>query len=261
MNENGKQFKFAKQIKSSIIMPSADPKESIALALSGNTSSFHGFLILHPDMVNAKEDVHGTVPLHVAASKNNIDIIELLVRYSANLDIQDVWGNTPLLYAVDRGRLEAVSTLLKHGAKVNKPDFRGNTPLHSACRTGNLEIVRTLLKHNADPDAFDYSNMKPVQKARNYDVVEAIELEINRRKNTQANSQQLVNWVGMGIGLGVGIGIAFAKQQHIFSEHGRVEDERKRLEEEKAAALIRKNRQMQMRKQSLLAIQGHLNKK
>jgi ankyrin repeat protein len=118
-------------------------------------------------------------------------MIELLIRYGANIDIQDIWGNTPLLYAVDKEKIEAVETLLKHGAKVNLPDYRGNTPLHSACRLGNLNIVNLLLKNGADPEAYDYSNMKPVQRARKYEITEAIESEIHRRTHKEANAQQV----------------------------------------------------------------------
>lgn len=188
----------------------------------------------HPNIINVKDETNGNVALHVAASKNNVPMLELLVRKGADIDIQDIFGNAPIHYAVDKERKETTQALIKHGVRINIQDYKGNSPLHNACATGNLEIVELLLRNGADPDMLDHSNAKPGDKTKNFEVLLAIEREQNRRKNGDTAAAKIVNWMGFGVGLGIGLGIALAKQQQFYADQARLAQERKKLEEELA---------------------------
>jgi len=69
------------------------------------------------------------------------------------------WERTPLLLAADKGQTEIVALLLKKGADINvrdsldgSPLSKGNTPLIMAAYGNYLEIVKILLAHSKKPD-------------------------------------------------------------------------------------------------------------
>jgi len=114
-------------------------------------------------------DVHAVrrnagTPLHDACAKGRIDVAELLLASSANINSQAENSHlTPLHYAVKNDQQEMVRFLLSKGAKVNLiADYVpptgtpraftdcGMTPLHIAARDGYSNIVLMLLKAGAD---------------------------------------------------------------------------------------------------------------
>ena len=68
-----------------------------------------------------KVDVEGNTPLHCAASKNSsssADIVDLLVRAGADLEIQNKSGRTALEECVSSNNLPAVKVLVRGGARL-----------------------------------------------------------------------------------------------------------------------------------------------
>ncbi|XP_070533773.1 oxysterol-binding protein-related protein 1-like [Ptychodera flava] len=59
-------------------------------------------------------------------------------------------GWTPLHLACYFGHKEVVELLLKYGADVNTVNQNGDTPLHRAAYTGRTEVVLLLIQYNAD---------------------------------------------------------------------------------------------------------------
>lgn len=51
-----------------------------------------------------------------------------------------------LHWACERGCTEIVELLLKYNADVNLQTSHGNTPLMAACKNGHLDIVELLLR-------------------------------------------------------------------------------------------------------------------
>ncbi len=56
---------------------------------------------------------------------------------------------TILHYACEKGSLDVVELMLKYHAEVNLKDHQGRTPLTEACRHGHSEIVELLLRRLA----------------------------------------------------------------------------------------------------------------
>ena len=50
-----------------------------------------------------------------------------------------------LQWACENGCLDIVDLLIKYKADVNKKDSNGSTPLMSACKNGHFEVVELLL--------------------------------------------------------------------------------------------------------------------
>ena len=72
--------------------------------------------------------------------------------------------STPLHYAAHRGYLEIVQLLLTAGADVTAREGSSDTtPLHWAAEGGHLEVARLLVEHGADVNAIDgWHNLGPV---------------------------------------------------------------------------------------------------
>lgn len=67
--------------------------------------------------VNSKDNMNRTC-LHLAVSKNNVDIIKLLISAGANLNIMSLSGETALVKAVKSNHISSVKLLLRYGADL-----------------------------------------------------------------------------------------------------------------------------------------------
>lgn len=62
----------------------------------------------------------------------------------SGLDSTDYWGRTALHYAVMKEDIEVMNYLIKQGAQLDINDNKGKTPLHYALKTQNPELIREL---------------------------------------------------------------------------------------------------------------------
>ena len=90
-------------------------------------------------IVNAKNHNQATC-LHVAAAKDQPEIITLLFENGANLESEDKNGDTPLRRAIRERKYSSVEVLVKLGASLEKAKESKN--LESAFNSG-LEDERT----------------------------------------------------------------------------------------------------------------------
>lgn len=68
-----------------------------------------------------------------------------------NLEIlnqRDSQGNTPLHYAARCGNLQVLKVLIKAGADINIVDLQEFLPIHHAISFGHKGIIKTLIKHD-----------------------------------------------------------------------------------------------------------------
>lgn len=69
--------------------------------------------------------------------------------------------------AVESGSLEIVDVLLKNGALVNIPGGDYVTPLHKAVTLENISLIELLLKYKAEREMIDHFGKKPMECSRN----------------------------------------------------------------------------------------------
>ena len=113
----------------------------------------------------------GVTPLMVSAQYNiNLDIITLLIKAGAQINVCDTFGLTPLMYAARYNlNKEVIATLLKAGADVNASDKEGITPLMYAEQYNkNNDIIYTLIKAGADVNASDKEGITPLMYMARY---------------------------------------------------------------------------------------------
>ena len=80
--------------------------------------------------------------------KNKLDILELLIKCSVDIDVADNAGRTPLFEAIESGNIKIAKLLINNGVRLNITDYSGHTPLYWASREGNEEIVKILIKES-----------------------------------------------------------------------------------------------------------------
>jgi len=94
-------------------------------------------------------DEHGTPALLWACMRNEIGIVELLLRHGANANVLAIDASkSPLIWACLRKHYRVCELLVANGARVNYVDQFQNSALHYAA-TWSLPLVQLLLKHGA----------------------------------------------------------------------------------------------------------------
>lgn len=86
-----------------------------------------------------------TLPLHFAARRGEMHIVDLLCRHGANIDIQNGQGRTAVIEAAIGGEGKTIDALLKRGADADIADRDGHTALHHALRLSKFDIMRQLV--------------------------------------------------------------------------------------------------------------------
>eukprot|EP00262_Sarcandra_glabra_P012331 TRINITY_DN3151_c0_g1_i1.p1 TRINITY_DN3151_c0_g1~~TRINITY_DN3151_c0_g1_i1.p1 ORF type:complete len:466 (+),score=66.46 TRINITY_DN3151_c0_g1_i1:176-1399(+) len=90
------------------------------------------------------EFIEGCSLLHLACQTADIGMIELLVRYGANIDAPDSKGQTPLHHCILRGRNMFAKLLLARGADQQAADWEGKTPMQRAMETETINDEEVL---------------------------------------------------------------------------------------------------------------------
>ena len=93
---------------------------------------------------------NGMSGLSVATKNSKTEVIELLIKSGANIDLQNEDGITALMWAADEGNLDIVDKLIIAGAKVDMRNKQGSTSLFFAACRGHGAIVERLLSQGAD---------------------------------------------------------------------------------------------------------------
>jgi len=124
------------------------------------------FLLKRKADVNAQttlpEDVaswavagYGYTALHLATYRYRKDIVDILLRAKADVNIKDSNQDTALHYAALAGEEEIVKQLLQAKASIDVPGINKNTPLHSAALQNRCGVAKILLEAKADTKLTD----------------------------------------------------------------------------------------------------------
>lgn len=113
-------------------------------ARRGSSWSVYALLAADADLHYAGSD--GWHAVHYAASNGSIEVLEMLKRAGADLDITTVKGDTPLNVAANNSNPAALRWLLEMAPDtLNQAGSKGYTPLLHVAYDGHIDMVQTLL--------------------------------------------------------------------------------------------------------------------
>lgn len=138
-----------------------------------------------------EQSLHYT-PVHIACSKDNVEILKLLIQFGGKYDFRSRrTGSTPLFVAVMKNAIQCAEYLILLGAKVNDRTVEDDTPLHYAqfFNTG-LECTKLLLEHGADVNAKNDWGETPLHRAAKNCNDKAIELLLSYGADINVQSKR-----------------------------------------------------------------------
>ncbi len=144
------------------------PKECMSgnsCTIDGTTTLHHAMYANNPEIVELLIkrkaplnviDSNGSTPLMIAVNRGSDEIAQLLIDNGADPDIKDIaYGRTALHIAASKGYQKIASVLVSKGAEVNITDNNGHSPLYSALYHGNDQIAKLLIKNKAENKDID----------------------------------------------------------------------------------------------------------
>ncbi|NXI33060.1 ANKR6 protein, partial [Sterrhoptilus dennistouni] len=108
---------------------------------------------------------HGRTPLHLAAYKGHLHVVQILLKAGCDLDIQDDGDQTALHRAAVVGNTDIIATLIQEGCALDRQDKDGNTALHEACWHGFSQSAKVLVKAGANVLAKNKAGNTPLHLA------------------------------------------------------------------------------------------------
>ncbi|KAK3359599.1 ankyrin repeat-containing domain protein [Lasiosphaeria hispida] len=128
----------------------------------------------NPTRYEAKD--FSTPPLHLAVSRNHIQIMKTLLMYDMRVDDKDNEGDGPLAWVSIKTTVPVVKMLINRGAPVNDANDIKQTPLSRAVAIGNLEVAAYYLSLGADVNADIGKSCSPLHVAGGSTVTRSLEM-------------------------------------------------------------------------------------
>lgn len=119
--------------------------------------------------------------LHLAASKNDVEVLRVLLAHPA-IDINLVFGEVTL----------TPDMLMKLNGH-SKSSFSGTTALHEAAKAGATDAMALLVEHDADCLIKDKNDKLALHYSIEHDDVEATRFLLNQINLSQAETQSLIS--------------------------------------------------------------------
>ena len=134
---------------------------------------------------NARVDVfdnEGRSPLHLAAEYGSMEVCQLLLEKNAFVNSKTKQGLTALHYASSKGNVDLIDYLVsKHGASIESLTIKKQTPMHLAALNGKLEVCQKLMDLEAMVDFNDDLDQKPIHLAAQNDHTDVVKLFLDNR--------------------------------------------------------------------------------
>ncbi|XP_053143357.1 ankyrin repeat domain-containing protein 6 isoform X3 [Hemicordylus capensis] len=108
---------------------------------------------------------HGRTPLHLAAYKGHLRVVQVLLKAGCDVDLQDDGDQTALHRATVVGNTDIIAALIHEGCALDRQDKDGNTALHEASWHGFSQSAKLLVKAGANVLARNKAGNTPLHLA------------------------------------------------------------------------------------------------
>ncbi len=139
-----------------VMAEAASDTALVDAAKSGNRAQIEAILQGNPAAV-AQVGPDGTTALHWAVNRDDVEMVDLLIRARADVKAQNRYGFPPIAFAAVNGNAAVLSRMIAAGADANTSVPGGETILMTAARTGDPDAIEVLLKAGAEVNATDAS--------------------------------------------------------------------------------------------------------
>jgi len=138
-------------------------EELVKAAANGDTQKVEEIL------KRVEADVNGVFAGHTAlqaASQNgHLEVIKILLRHKADVEIEDKDGDRAVHHAAFGDEPSVMDVLALAGADLNARNKRRQTALHIAVNKGHVGVVKTLLELSSHPSLQDSEGDTPLHDA------------------------------------------------------------------------------------------------
>uniref|UniRef100_A0A2K5ET57 Ankyrin repeat domain 6 n=1 Tax=Aotus nancymaae TaxID=37293 RepID=A0A2K5ET57_AOTNA len=191
---------------------------------------------------------HGRTPLHLAANKGHLPVVQILLKAGCDLDVQDDGDQTALHRATVVGNTEIISALIHEGCALDRQDKAGNTALHLACQNSHSQSTRVLLLAGSRADLKNNAGDTCLHVAARYNHLSIIRLllsafcsvhEKNQAGDTALHVAAALNHKKVAkILLEAGADMTIVNNVLRFSRGRSLRKKRERLKEERRAQSV-----------------------
>jgi ankyrin repeat protein len=153
-------------------------------------------LTANPELVEITDE-DGESPLYYAASNCDVEMIDLLISFKADINfvVKDQTFTTPLFASIRyQEDTKVAECLIKNGANLSAKNWHGRTPLHYSVTEGRVDFVELLIKSGADVNAVDCYGFTPLHLATDgeYECVKLLlangaKVDIGERHNNKTS--------------------------------------------------------------------------
>ncbi|KAI8615151.1 ankyrin repeat-containing domain protein [Chytriomyces sp. MP71] len=138
----------------------------LVIAVQRNARDLIELLIRYGADLNASNMMKATA-LHIAATVGTRELCELLLQNKANTEMYNSSGYTPFLAAVSAQKLENIVAFVENGSNIFALDqLDGNSSLHILCMNSQnaktLEIFQILVQAGAQIEATNHDGFTPL---------------------------------------------------------------------------------------------------
>ena len=134
------------------------------------------------EAINSQNE-YGNTALMIACARKQIKIVELFIKYKANLNIQNNANDTALMIACGEKQIKMVELLIKHKASLNCQNKEGNTALMIVCGASeNSQIGERRQDFSYSHDDYRKENSRDIVKLL---IEQKVDLDLkNKEKDT-----------------------------------------------------------------------------
>ncbi|CAH0392727.1 unnamed protein product [Bemisia tabaci] len=170
-------LKFAMVAKDAKLITMLELNNKLFSAIARNDSYQIECCVQAGAILNAR-NIDGVTALYMAVHSGNSNIVNLMLKHKANVELGTNKGN-PLLIAVASGNEDLIHMLLKHVNKlepiksnriINATTSQGSSAVQIATELNNMQVVQLLLQNGAIFNIQDKNNKTPLSSAKDKSI-------------------------------------------------------------------------------------------